>query len=176
MTKATTRKPSFFLIKSEPNSRLENGVDMKFSIEDMKAIGVDSWTGVRNHEAKNLMKNTMKVDDLCLFYHSNCKLPGIAGLVRVCKESYPDFTQFDKKSHYYDPKATKEAPRWFMVDVEYVKTFKRFVPLKELQKLRDNEHLRDMPLLNRGRLSVQPVDKKAFDFICNLAESDLGDP
>ena len=92
--------------------------------------------------------------------------------MRVCKESYPDFTQFDKQSHYYDPKTTEEAPRWFMVDVEFVKTFKRFVPLKELQKLKDKEELKDMPLLNRGRLSVQTVSKKAFDFICDLAERD----
>lgn len=170
MSKA--QKLSFFLIKSEPNSRLENGVDMKFSIEDMKAVGIDAWTGVRNHEAKNIMKNDMKTNDLCLFYHSNCKLPGIVGLVRVVKEAYPDHTQFDQKSHYYDPKATEEAPRWYMVDVEYVKTFKRIVSLKELQGLRAKDQLKDMPLLNRGRLSVQSVSNKAFDFICDLADSD----
>ena len=164
--------PDYFLLKSEPNSRIESGIDMKFSIDDMKSKKIDCWTGVRNHEAKNIMKSCMKKGDLCFFYHSNCKQPGIVGLVRVVNEGYPDFTQFDKSSPYFDPKATKENPRWFMVDVEYVKTFKKTVTLKELQALRSEPALKDLSLINRGRLSVQKVEKKAFDYIKALAEID----
>jgi predicted RNA-binding protein with PUA-like domain len=165
MGKHTT---SYWLIKAEPESRLEKGVDVKFSIDDLKTLGTDCWNGVRNYEARNILRDKMKVDDICLFYHSNCKLPGIAGLARVVKEGYPDHTAFDPTHPYHDPKSDKSKdPKWFMVDVAFERKLDRFISLKELQSYKDKE-LKDMPLLHRGRLSVQPVDKKSFDFIMTL--------
>ncbi|KAI8899740.1 DUF55-domain-containing protein [Globomyces pollinis-pini] len=109
----------------------------------------------------------MKLGDICLFYHSNCKLPGIAGLATIVKEGYVDFTAFDKEHPYYDPKSLESSPKWYMVDVEFTRKLNRFISLKELQKHK-TEQLKYMPLLNRGRLSVQPVDKESFDFIMDL--------
>ncbi|KAJ3056239.1 hypothetical protein HDU99_007440, partial [Rhizoclosmatium hyalinum] len=104
--------------------------------------------------------------DLCFFYHSNCKVPGIAGLMKVVKEAYPDFTAWDPEHPYYDAKSDKEAPKWFMVDVEYVGEFDRLIPLKELQGYSE---LKEMHLVKRGRLSIQPVTSDEFEFIRSLA-------
>lgn len=161
---------NYWLIKAEPNSRLEKGVDVKFSIDDLEALHSDCWNGVRNFEARNILRDGMKKNDLCLFYHSNCKVPGIAGMARVIKEGYVDHTAFDPTHPYYDPKSRKDTPKWFMVDVEFVRKLDHFISLKELQKYKEKE-LKSMPLLNRGRLSVQPVDKKSFDFIMDLEKN-----
>jgi predicted RNA-binding protein with PUA-like domain len=110
---------NYFLIKSEPETRIEKGVDVRFSIDDLQTKGFTSWEGVRNHEAKNNLKR-MKVSDICLFYHSNCKTPGIAGLAKVIKEAYPDETQYDPKHPYYDPKVKIDEARWFMVGSCYL--------------------------------------------------------
>ena len=159
---------NYWLIKAEPESRFENGVDVRFSIDDLAALEEDCWNGVRNYEARNILRDKMKLDDICLFYHSNCKLPGIAGLAVVTKEGYPDHTAFDPKHPYYDPKSDKSKdPKWFMVDVAFVRKLDRFISLKEMQTYKEKE-LKDMPLLKRGRLSVQPVDKKSFDFLMAL--------
>ncbi|KAJ3383425.1 Thymocyte nuclear protein 1 [Lobulomyces angularis] len=165
-------KERYWLIKAEPHTRMENGVDVKFSIHDLEKKKVEHWDGVRNYEARNILRDKMKVGDLCLFYHSNCKEPGIAGLAKVVKEGYPDFTAWDPRSPYFDPKSDKDKPKWFMVDVEFVKVLPRFISLKEVQFYKDEDALKGMKLLTRGRLSVQPVKKSAFEFILNLSEKD----
>ncbi|CAB4391177.1 unnamed protein product [Rhizophagus irregularis] len=144
----------YWLMKAEPNSRIVKGKDVKFSIDDLADMpdGVSQWDGVRNYEARNIMRDKMKVKDKVLFYHSNCKTPGLAGLAEIVKEAYPDYTAFDESHPYYDPKSNKDNPRWFMVDIKFVRKFKRFITLKELQAHKDK--LMDMVLLNRGRLSL----------------------
>jgi predicted RNA-binding protein with PUA-like domain len=112
------------------------------------------------------MRDNMKIGDLILIYHSSCEQIGVAGIAKVVKESYPDHTQFDPKSKYFDPKATEENPRWFMVDVKWLETFKNIIPLK---LLKDSKELKNMYLVQKGsRLSVQPVSEKEFNFIVSL--------
>ncbi|KAG0024365.1 hypothetical protein BGZ81_007736 [Podila clonocystis] len=157
-------RTSVWLMKSEPDT---------FSIDALinSPNSTSHWDGVRNHEAKNLMKNLMKVGDRVLFYHSNTKEPGVVALAEIVREGYPDHTAFDPKSEYYDEKSTKEDPRWFMVDVKFTRKFKRIVTLKELQQYKDKE-LSGMKLLNRGRLSVQPVTDQEMDFILGLEQQE----
>jgi predicted RNA-binding protein with PUA-like domain len=144
----------YWLIKSEPDV---------YSIDQLKKDKTTWWEGVRNYQARNFMQKDMQVGDAVLFYHSNATPPGVAGLARISKVAAPDKAQFDKKSEYYEPKATAEKPIWFCVEVEYDK---KFVELVSLQDLRDNEKLSDMLVLAKGsRLSVQPVDKKHFDIV-----------
>lgn len=143
-----------WLMKSEPDV---------FSIDQLHKDKTTLWEGVRNYQARNFMMKDMQVGDWVLFYHSNAKPSGIAGLAKVSKLAAPDKTQFDKKSEYFDEKATKEKPIWFCVEVEYVEKFKHLVSLNEL---RENEKLADMLVLQKGsRLSIQPVDKKHFDIV-----------
>ena len=124
------------------------------------------WDGVRNYQARNTMRDLMKIGDLVLFYHSNCKPPHIAGVAKVCREGYPDFTAQDSSSKYFDPKATPDNPRWMMVDIEAVTAMKEIVTLPEM---RGNPALEGMPLLMKGqRLSVQSVPKNCFDMICKM--------
>ncbi|KAF9967625.1 hypothetical protein BGZ70_008836 [Mortierella alpina] len=160
-------RTSVWLMKSEPDT---------FSIDDLikSKDSTSHWDGVRNHEAKNLMKNSMKVGDQVLFYHSNTKEPGIVALAKIVRESYPDHTAFDPKSPYYDEKSLKEDPRWFMVDVQYVRKLRRILTLKELQQYKDKE-LCHMKLLNRGRLSVQPVSDAEMKFLMDLEEKEIDD-
>jgi len=128
--------------------------------------GQTHWDGVRNYQARNIMRDEMKKEDLILFYHSNCKPPHIAGIAKVIRESYPDFTSWDVSSKYYDPKSTPESPRWFMVDIKPVKRIKKI----ELPDLKNNPVLEGMPLLMKGsRLSVQPVPEKYFNEICKIS-------
>ena len=114
----------------------------------------EPWDGVRNYQARNFMRDQMKIGDLGIFYHSSCPTPGFAGLIEVVKESYPDATQFDPTSKYYDPKSTTEKPRWFNVDVKLVRKIK-LVPLKDI---RENKNLTSLQILRRGnRLSITPI-------------------
>ncbi len=147
----------YWLVKSEPDV---------FGIDDLRRKGTEHWDGVRNYQARNLMRDEMKKGDRVLFYHSNAKPPGVAGLAEVVREAYPDHTSWDPKSKYFDEKSTPENPRWFMVDVGYVETFPRLVPLDEL---RHHPKLAGMALLNNSRLSVQPVTRTEFDHIVKLA-------
>lgn len=150
----------YWLMKSEP---------MCFSIDDLKKAKKSPWDGVRNYQARNFMKNDMKEGDLILFYHSNAKPSGVAGVAKVCSKPYPDFTAFDSKEKHYDPKSKEDHPTWIMVDVCFVKKFKNLVTLEELRKERI---LNDMLLLKKGcRLSVMPIDKKHFDLIENLGSN-----
>jgi predicted RNA-binding protein with PUA-like domain len=141
-------KRRYWLLKSEPEV---------FSFEDLLAAKGRRtfWDGVRNYTARNTLRDDMKLGDGVLFYHSNTKPPGIAGVAKVVREGYPDPTQFDAKDPHYDPKARQDDPRWMMVDIEAVLPLERYVALDEL---RAAPGLRDMALVQRGqRLSVQPV-------------------
>ena len=131
--------------------------------------GSTHWDGVRNYQARNFMRDQMKVGDLILYYHSNCKPPHVAGVARVIKRGYPDHTSWDPASKYFDAKSTPEIPRWFMVDIEPVTDM---VPVS-LDSMRQNPALDGMPLLARGqRLSVQPVDDVYFNEICTMGGLD----
>jgi len=141
-------------MKSEPDV---------YSIDTLAKDKTTWWEGVRNYQARNFMMNDMQVGDEVLFYHSNAEPPGVAGIAVVSKAAEPDKSQFDKKSEYFEPKATKEKPMWFCVQVQYKSKFPEVI---SLQDLRDNEKLSDMLVIKKGqRLSVQPVDKKHFDVI-----------
>lgn len=147
----------YWLMKSEPDV---------FSIDNLKTKKKSGWDGVRNYQARNFMRDEMGIGDMVLFYHSSCEVPGVAGLARVCKESHPDPSQFDSKSEYYDPKATKENPRWFMVEVEFVEKFDEVITLS---KLKAEKALSNMPLVQKGsRLSINPVTEKEYNTIINL--------
>ncbi|WP_009207384.1 EVE domain-containing protein [Sulfuricella denitrificans] len=148
----------YWLMKSEPSD---------CSIDDLAKLPGQSvaWYGVRNYQARNFMRDQMKVGDKVFFYHSNCAEPGIAGLAEVGRLAYPDQTQFDPKNKYFDPKATPETPRWFNVDVKLVKKT-RLVSLKEL---RGHLELERMRTLQKGnRLSITPVDPSEWEFIIGL--------
>ena len=150
---------NYWLMKSEPS---------EFSIDDLKnrPKKTEPWDGVRNYQARNMMRDEMKKGDLVFFYHSNCDIPGIVGIMTVSKEGYPDHTAFDPNDKHFDPKSDPDNPRWFYVDVKYKRKFKRTISLSEL---RDHKKLKDMRLLQKGnRLSIMPVSKKEWDFILNL--------
>lgn len=145
----------YWLMKSEPGD---------VSIDDLAGFPDQSvaWYGIRNYQARNFMRDQMKVGDKVLFYHSSCAEPGVAGLARVSKLAYPDETQFDPANKYFDPKATRETPRWLNVDVQLVKKT-RLMPLSEM---RGYPELANMRLMQRGnRLSITPVDPAEYDFI-----------
>jgi predicted RNA-binding protein with PUA-like domain len=137
-----------------------------FSIDDLKKKKRNSWDGVRNYQARNYMRDGMKIGDEILFYHSSTNPPGVAGIARVCREAYPDFTSWDPKSPYFDPRSTPTTPLWMMVDVEFVAKFPTYVPL---ERLRQTPALKTMLVLRRGmRLSVQPVTPEEFEKVCEL--------
>ena len=147
----------YWLMKSEPE---------EFSIDDLERVGVEPWSGVRNYQARNFMRDGMRIGDGILFYHSNCAEPGVVGLAEVRSEAYPDPTQFERRSDYYDPASTREAPRWLLVDVGFRRKFERTVTLAELK---DREELGDFALTRRGnRLSVLPVTRAQWTFILSL--------
>ena len=151
---------NYWLMKSEPHV---------YPWEQLVADGSTHWDGVRNYQARNIMRDDMSVGDYVLFYHSNCKPPHIAGVAKVCKEGYPDFTAQDSNSKYFDPKATADNPRWIMVDIEPVSQLE---PVG-LPDLRANGDLEGMPLLQRGqRLSVQPVSEAHFRIVCAMGGLD----
>lgn len=151
--------PKYWLMKSEPDV---------FSVDQLKKDGTTWWTGVRNYQARNFMMKDMQVGDWVLFYHSNAEPSGIAGLAKVSKPAEPDPTQFEKKSEYFDPKATKEKPTWFCVQVQFVAKFKTFISLEDL---RSEKSLASMLVLKKGqRLSIQPVTQKEFEAVRALGE------
>ena len=156
-----TTHRNYWLMKSEPNV---------YSIDDLKKERSTYWNGVRNFKARNYMKE-MKVGDGGFFYHSNADPKGIVGLARVRKEAYPDFTQYDKKNKYFEPRATKEKPYWYMVDIEFVSKFKEPATLQELRETRE---LEGMSLLKKGqRLSVQRVTPEEWKKICKMAGAEF---
>lgn len=148
---------NYWLMKSEPDV---------YSIDDLCRDGREMWDSIRNYQARNMMRDDMQIGDQVFFYHSNCKEPGIAGIAEVCSEPYPDPTQFDKKSKYYDPKSSREEPRWVLVDVKFVRKLERPISLAEIKS---HPELEDMILTRRGnRLSIMPVDKKHWNYILSL--------
>lgn len=149
----------YWLMKSEPN---------KFSIDQLAKEQTAPWDGVRNYAARNHMR-AMALGDRVLFYHSNTKEPGVAGLAEVARLAYDDYTALDKASEYYDPKATTEKNPWQMVDVKFVAKWKRVVTLHEMKAC---EELRKMALFTQTRLSVQPVTAKEYDFILTLGKKE----
>ena len=145
----------YWLMKSEPAD---------VSIDDLATFPNQSvaWYGVRNYQARNFMRDQMKIGDGVLFYHSNCKVPGIAGIARVASQAYPDATQFDRNNKYFDAKATPEEPRWFNVDVQLV----RKIALISLAELRKHPELARMRTLQAGnRLSITPLDPAEWEYI-----------
>lgn len=148
----------YWLMKSEPDV---------FSIDDLRQRGREPWDGVRNYQARNFMRDGMTEGDRIFFYHSNCKVPGIVGIAEVASAAYPDPSQFDPQSKYFDAGSSRGAPRWMLVDVAYVATFARTISLDELKTY---PQLVEMPLLRKGnRLSVMPVSAEAWQFITDLA-------
>ncbi|WP_101925720.1 MULTISPECIES: EVE domain-containing protein [Luteimonas] len=149
----------YWLMKSEPED---------FSIDDLARVGTEPWTGVRNYQARNFMRDGMQVGDGVLFYHSNTDVPGIYGLAEVASTAYPDPSQFKKRSKYFDEKASQDAPRWFLVDVGYVRTLAQPIPLSEIR-----EHAaalgEEFALIRKGaRLSVLPVTSAQWKLLLSL--------
>jgi len=137
------------------------------------ADGTTHWDGVRNYQARNMMRDDMKIGDFVLFYHSNCKPPHVAGVARVCREGYGDFTSWDASSKYFDEKSTPDNPRWFMVDIEPVCALNSIVAL---DAVRQEAALADMLLIRRGqRLSIQPVQENEFNHICEMGGVSISD-
>jgi predicted RNA-binding protein with PUA-like domain len=152
---------NYWLFKSEPDT---------FGIEHLAKAPkrTSAWDGVRNYQARNMLRDSIKKGDEGFFYHSSCEVPGIAGIVEIVKEGYPDLTAFDPKHHHYDADSKREAPRWYVVDVQLKRKFARVITLDELRR-HAAKKLADFVLLKRGnRLSVMPVAKKDWDFILTL--------
>ena len=152
--------PRNWLLKSEP------GV---YSIEHLRRDGRTHWEGVRNYQARNFLRNDAQPGDNVLFYHSNADPPGVAGLARVARGGYPDRAALDPQSEYYDPKATEEDPRWYVIDVEFVEALPNFVPL---DLLRETPGLEKMLVINKSRLSVQPVTDAEFEIVVRLGRGE----
>jgi len=149
----------YWLMKSEPDV---------YGIDDLKRFKVDHWDGIRNYQARNFMRDGMSKGDRAFFYHSNCDEPGIAGIMEIAREAYPDHTQFDPEDKHYDPKSDPDNPRWLMVDVKFVRKLKRTISLRELKSYKT---LADMKLVQKGsRLSIMPVTKRQWDFILKLED------
>ena len=148
----------YWLMKSEPSD---------VSIDDLALFPDQTvdWYGIRNYQARNFMRDQMKLGDQAFFYHSGCEVPGIAGIVEICSQAYPDRTQFDPKHRYFEPKSTAENPRWLNVDVKLL----RKTRLLSLKELREYPELANMRILQHGnRLSITPVDPREWDFIQTL--------
>ncbi|MCH7538333.1 MAG: EVE domain-containing protein [Proteobacteria bacterium] len=146
-----------WLMKSEPDV---------YSIDDLQRDGREMWDSIRNYQARNMMRDDMRIGDEVFFYHSSCKEPGVVGIARVASKPYPDPVQFDKKSRYFDAKSDKDNPRWILVDVEFVRKLKRNITLTDIKA---EKSLEDMILVRRGnRLSIMPVEKKHWDKILSL--------
>lgn len=153
-----TARKRYWLMKSEPED---------FSIDDLARVGVEPWTGVRNYQARNFMRS-MQLGDGVLFYHSNTDVPGVYGLAEVATAAYPDPTQFDRKSKYFDEKSTHEQPRWELIDVRYVRTFKRAITLDDIRGQADKLG-EEFALIRKGnRLSVLPVTAAQWKIILSI--------
>tara|TARA_B100001013_G_scaffold341507_1_gene266094 strand:+ start:515 stop:952 length:438 start_codon:yes stop_codon:yes gene_type:complete len=144
-------------MKSEPDT---------YSIDDLQSFGVDHWDGIRNYQVRNFFRDQMQVGDQAFFYHSNCKVPGIVGTMEIASKAYPDHTAFDPNEKYFDSKSDPVNPRWFMVDVRYIRHLDRMITLGEL---RLQKQIADMKLLQRGnRLSVLPLSKREWQYILDM--------
>lgn len=150
---------NYWIFKSEPDA---------YSWSDLlsEENKTEHWDGIRNYQARNFLRDKVKIGDKVFFYHSNCKIPGIIGIATVVKESYPDHTAFDPSQKYYDPKSDPENPRWYMVDIQAEKELRNFVSLHDMKSL---DTLSDMKLVQKGnRLSIMPIEKHHFELILEL--------
>lgn len=146
-----------WLMKSEPDT---------YSIDDLKRDKKEMWDGIRNYQARNMMRDDMQVGDQIFFYHSSCKEPAIVGIARVASKPYPDPTQFDPDSKYFDPKSSPDDPRWCLVDIQFVRKMKRAITLGDLKS---HPGLDDMILTRRGnRLSILPVTDAEWDIVLSM--------
>ncbi|MDC0185539.1 EVE domain-containing protein [Gammaproteobacteria bacterium] len=151
------KKIQYWLMKSEPDT---------YSIDDLESFSIDHWDGIRNYQVRNFFRDKMQIGDQAFFYHSNCKEPGIVGLMEIASKSYPDHTAFIKGEKYFDSKSDPDQPRWLMIDVKYQRHLKRKITLSEL---RNQKSLESMKLLQRGnRLSVIPLEKKEWNYILGM--------
>ena len=149
---------AYWLMKSEPDV---------FGIDDLERVGVEPWEGVRNYQARNMMRDAMKKGDLAFFYHSNTQVPGIVGVLRIEREGYPDDAAFDPEHKYYDPKSDPDNPRWYRVDVAFEDRFDEVIPLSWLK---EQPELADCPLVRKGnRLSILPITDQQWHFIMQQA-------
>lgn len=149
----------YWLMKTEPDT---------FGIDDLKRVGTEPWDGIRNYQARNLMRDDMKIGDGVLFYHSNAKPPGVVGVAEIASEAKVDPTQFDPDKKYFDAKSKPDNPRWLLLDVRYVRHFPRLV---SLQELKEAPGLEEMMVTRKGmRLSIQPVTEQEWDIVHQLAE------
>lgn len=147
----------YWLFKSEPDA---------YSVDDLERDKVEPWDGIRNYQVRNMIRDDMRVGDQAFFYHSSCKVPAIVGIMTIASEAYPDPTQFDPDSKYYDEKSVKEDPRWLLVDVEFGRQLKRPITLSELKS---HPGLAEFRLTQRGnRLSIFPVDEEHWKLILGL--------
>ncbi len=147
----------YWLFKSEPDA---------YSVDDLDRDKVEPWDGIRNYQVRNMIRDDMRVGDQAFFYHSSCKVPAIVGIMTIASEAYPDPTQFDPDSKYYDEKSVKEDPRWLLVDVEFGRQLKRPITLSELKS---HPGLAEFRLTQRGnRLSIFPVDEEHWKLILGL--------
>ncbi len=147
----------YWLMKSEPGT---------YSIDDLARDKTEHWDGIRNYQARNMMRDEMKAGDLAYFYHSNCKEPGIVGVMTISSKAYPDFTAWDSSSPYYDPKSNEGNPRWVMVDVTFERKLSRIISLQELKQ---HPELAELLILRRGnRLSITPVTKNQWKIILKM--------
>jgi len=148
---------AYWLMKSEPNA---------FSIDDLAKVKVEPWDGVRNYQARNMMRDQMQIGDLVFFYHSNCKVPAIVGMIKIVKAGYADDTAFNPDAKYYDPKSKSDNPRWYRVDVEFIEKFTQEI---SLQILKQQAELADLALVKKGsRLSIMPVSEPEWQHILGL--------
>ncbi len=148
---------AYWLMKSEPDT---------YSIDDLKRDKREMWDGIRNYQARNMMRDDMQAGDKIFFYHSSCKEPAIVGIAKVASKPYPDPTQFDPDSKYFDPKSSEDDPRWCLVDVQFVRKMKRPITLGELKS---HPGLDDMILTRRGnRLSIMPVTDDEWDIVLSM--------
>jgi predicted RNA-binding protein with PUA-like domain len=144
-------------MKSEPDA---------YSIDDLERDRLEPWDGIRNYQARNMMRDDMTPGDLAFFYHSSCAVPAVVGIVKIASQAYPDPTQFDPRSRYFDPKSSEENPRWFLVDVAFERKLERPVTLQEIK---EQPSLADFTLTRRGnRLSVFPVSEAHWQAVLDL--------
>ena len=148
---------SYWLMKSEPS---------EFGIDDLEACATEPWDGIRNYQARNMIRDAMRPGDQAFFYHSSCETPGIVGIMEIATAAYPDPTAFDPADKHFDPASDPENPRWYLVDVRFVRRLDRTIALSELKPFPE---LAGLPLVRRGnRLSVMPVSKEEWEFILSL--------
>jgi predicted RNA-binding protein with PUA-like domain len=148
---------AYWLMKSEPDA---------YSIDDLERDRLEPWDGIRNYQARNMMRDDMTPGDRAFFYHSSCEVPAVVGIVKIASQAYPDPTQFDPRSKYFDPKSSEENPRWYLVDVAFERKLERPVTLKEIK---EQPSLADFTLTRRGnRLSVFPVSEEHWEAVLDL--------